>query len=89
MKRYGIFGPSHIMQIASSRMSSLEPLLRAASQHGLGRLWKHFESKLSGLFIDDENNIRVGVAVAEAQVQWVSTLEELCTAIEEGVSTLL
>ncbi|KAI1119109.1 hypothetical protein F5Y14DRAFT_460409 [Nemania sp. NC0429] len=91
IKAYEIFGPSHIvppMQVSDSRMSNLEPLRREASQHGLGHLWNHFESKLPDLFVNDTNSSRVGVVVAEATVQWVSTSEELSGAIEEGVSTL-
>ncbi|KAI1157381.1 hypothetical protein F5B18DRAFT_666015 [Nemania serpens] len=70
-------------------MYTLELLREAASHQGFGHLWKHFESKLSELFVDDENESKVGVVVEEAQVQWVSTFKDLRTAVEGTKSTML
>ncbi|KAI1737671.1 hypothetical protein F4680DRAFT_450635 [Xylaria scruposa] len=71
-------------------MPSFEPLCLAASQHGLGHLWKRFESKLSELFVDNANESKVGIVIEkEDHIHWVSTLEEVCATIEEGMSTLI
>ncbi|XXH05660.1 hypothetical protein Hte_012095 [Hypoxylon texense] len=48
-----------------SGKAGLDRLGQAASQFGLGYLWKQFESKLPELFIDDVTESKVGVAVAE------------------------
>ncbi|KAI0399416.1 hypothetical protein F4802DRAFT_589612 [Xylaria palmicola] len=70
-------------------MSGLEHLRRAADRHGLGHLWKIFESRLPDLFIKDACENRVGVVQAKRDpVQWVSA-EQLCSGIEGGSPTLL
>jgi hypothetical protein len=72
------------------RTASLDRLGRMAHQHGLGHLWRNFESKIPGLFIDDATENRIGVVKAgKDQLHWLSTLEELCTTLKEGMSTLL
>ena len=72
------------------RTAGLDRLGRTAYQHGLGYLWRDFESKIPGLFVDDATENRIGVVKAgRDQLHWVSTLEELSTTLREGMSTLL
>ncbi|KAI0550438.1 hypothetical protein F4679DRAFT_542383 [Xylaria curta] len=78
------------MQVSGSGVPGLEPLCRATSQHGLGHLWKCFESRLSELFVDSEDESRIGVVIEkEDRAHWVSSLEEVCRTIEGGMSTLI
>ena len=70
--------------------AGLDRLGQTAYQHGLGYLWREFESKIPDLFVDDATENRIGVVKAgRDQLHWVSTLEELCTTLREGMSTLL
>lgn len=72
------------------RTAGLGRLGRTAYQHGLGYLWRDFESKIPGLFVDDATENRIGVVKAGIdQLNWVSTLEDLYTTLREGMSTLL
>lgn len=82
------------MQVPATKISGTKAILdrssQAASQFGLGYLWKDFESKLPALFVDDVTESRVGVAVAERdEVHWVSTPEELRATLGDGVPTLI
>jgi hypothetical protein len=72
------------------RTAGLDRLGQMAYQHGLGYLWRNFESKIPVLFVDDATENRIGVVKADRdQLHWVSTLEDLCSTLREGMSKLL
>ncbi|KAI0383443.1 hypothetical protein F5Y04DRAFT_278620 [Hypomontagnella monticulosa] len=76
--------------LVSHDTKGLDILSRAAYQAGLGYLWKDFESKISNLFVDDASQSNVGVVIGgRDRVHWVSTPEELHTALATKVPVLL
>lgn len=86
MKTSGTLGPRAIPHHAAG----LDRMRRSAHEHGLGSLWKNFESNSSNLFVDDESENNVGiVAVGEGHVRWVSTAGELGATVATGQPTLL
>ncbi len=72
------------------RTTGLADLRRKAYQCGLGYLWKDFEAKLPELFVDNESESRVGIAIEERdRLDWVSNPKELCTALDGEETWLL
>jgi len=73
-----------------NRAAGLDRLCQEARGIGLGHMWKDFESKLPDLFVDNATDAMVGVATPESdRLVWVSSPEDLCTALGTGTSTLL